>query len=58
MIGVKLIRKELNSWIFLYNSKEYKLHECLINLWNPSSEMIEGNVVKMLEEDLKIADFC
>lgn len=56
MIEVKLLRKESDSWIFLYNSIEYKLNESLIILWNSKSDMIAGNTVKMLKEDLDVAD--
>ena len=56
MIEVKLLRKESDSWIFLYNSIEYKLNESLIISWNSKSDMIAGNTVKMLKEDLDVAD--
>ena len=56
MITIKLIRKESESWVFEYNNTEYKLNECIIGLWNNPSEMIAGNMVQMLDEDLEIAD--
>ena len=52
MIEVKLLRKESDSWIFLYNSIEYKLNESLIILWNSKSDMIAGNTVKNAQRRL------